>query len=44
MRRGGHIAALAYALALTAAPVAHALPDCQNAPVPRDILTGQGTL
>jgi sugar lactone lactonase YvrE len=44
MRRGGHTVALACALALVAAPAAHALSDCENASTPRDILTGQGTL
>jgi gluconolactonase len=44
MHRGGTIAALACAVALGTAPAAQGLPDCQNAPTPRDILTGQGTL
>ena len=35
---------LTCAFALATAPAAQALPDCENAPVPRDILTGQGTL
>jgi sugar lactone lactonase YvrE len=44
MRRGVTIAALVCTLSLGAAPAAQALPDCQNAPTPRDLLTGQGTL
>jgi gluconolactonase len=44
MNRGGRIAALACLLSLAAASPARALPDCDNAPEPRDILTGQGTL
>ncbi len=44
MLRGGTLAVAACGLLLAASPAAQALPDCQRAPTPRNILTGQGTL